>query len=100
MTTYKEAYQNLPEKLAEQYKDLNFDNHCYLRIALDNTLKTRWDTLIKKPAYKNLNAEQLEQVVEHLRLYQQSEKLLFEHHQNSLDWRKDHGDGKKQYKLF
>jgi len=39
--TYESAYQSLPEKLVEQYTDLNFENHCYLRIALDNTFQAK-----------------------------------------------------------
>ena len=52
---YYHTYQNLPEKLTEKYTDLNFQNHCYLRIALDNIFQAKWDTKIKRPAYRNLS---------------------------------------------
>lgn len=45
--TYLKAYQSLPEKLAEKYIDLNFENHCYLRIAQDNAFETKWDKTLK-----------------------------------------------------
>ncbi|MEM6517352.1 MAG: acetyltransferase [Bacteroidota bacterium] len=84
---YHETYQNLPEELPKIYPDLNFDNHCYLRIALDNTFKAKWDTKIKRPAYKNLNKPQLEQVLLLLNRYKTDSGLLLRHNKNSLRWR-------------
>ncbi|XLS30589.1 acetyltransferase [Flavobacteriaceae bacterium M23B6Z8] len=85
---YYNAYKQLPERLTEVYPDLNFDNHCYLRIALDNTLGAKWDTIIERPAYKNLNAEQSLMVRELLSSYEQDKELLLEHNRKSLEWRK------------
>lgn len=85
---YFNTYQNLPEKLAKQYANLRFDNHCYLRIALDNTFKAKWDTVIKRPAYKNLSGEQKNKVLSLLQKYQSDQELLLIHNQNSLRWRK------------
>ena len=85
---YFQAYQHLPETLVAQYPQLNFDNHCYLRIALDNTFQAKWDTKIKRPAYKNLNEEALKQVIALLETYRTDKHLLLTHNQNSLNWRK------------
>lgn len=85
---YYNTYQHLPEELAKQYANLKFDNHCYLRIALDNTFKTKWDTVLKRPAYKNLSPFQLEKVLKLLRTYKSDKDLLITHNQNSLQWRK------------
>ncbi|MEM6687631.1 MAG: acetyltransferase, partial [Bacteroidota bacterium] len=65
-----------------------FENHCYLRIALDNTLQTKWDTVIKKPAYKHLTAAQLKQVVQLLESYDGNELLLKRDNTISLNYRK------------
>ena len=82
-----EAYQGLPEKLASHYINLNFDNHCYLRIALDNTLGVKWDTKISRPAYRNLTMEQLNSVIHLLRRYFYDEALLLQHNTRSLEYR-------------
>lgn len=85
---YKQTYQSLPEKLAAHYPELNFSNHCYLRIALDNTVEAKWDTIISRPAYKNLKEEQLNNIRALLQRYFDDKALLLEHNQNSLRWRK------------
>lgn len=85
---YQKAYLGLPELLAEQYADLNFDNHCYLRIALDNTIGAKWDTKIPRPAYKHLSIKQLDKVLNLLRQYQMDKTVLLIHNQISLDYRK------------
>ncbi|UZO80012.1 acetyltransferase [Aquimarina sp. ERC-38] len=84
---YYNTYQHLPEELAKQYTNLRFDNHCYLRIALDNTFKAKWDTVLKRPAYKNLSATEREEVLNLLKTYKTNEALLQEHNKNSLEWR-------------
>lgn len=86
--SYKSAYQGLPEKLAKKYTHLSFENHCYLRIALDNTLHTKWDTVIQKPAYKHLTAAQLKRVVQLLENYSINESLLKSDNTISLNYRK------------
>jgi hypothetical protein len=93
---YYNVYQGLPEQLVINYPELRFDHHCYLRIALDNTFSTKWDEVLPRPAYKNLNNQQAKQVINLLIRYQNQKELLLEHHQNSMAWRKkakEHGDG-------
>lgn len=94
---YLEAYLGLPEKLEEQYRHLNFKNHCYLRMALDHLFGTQWDLKIKRPAHLHLNAEQREAVVKVLRAYLTEPELIQKHHQQSLIFRKE--CQKKQLKL-
>ena len=84
---YYQTYKNLPEKLAEFYTDLQFDNHCYLRIALDNTTGGKWDTIIKRPAYKNLTEINREKVLKLLECYFHDKTLLLQHNQISLRYR-------------
>jgi hypothetical protein len=95
---YTNAYQSLPEQLAEQYKNLNLENHCYLRIALDNSFQTQWNKVLKSPAYKHLNNNQLEEVNSLLKQYQKDKNLLLKHNKKSLSWRKAQTDD--QLRLF
>ncbi len=85
---YYNFYEMLPEKLAEKYTELPFDNHCYLRIALDNMVHTKWDTVILRPAYKNLSLEQRNEVIRLLKVYLHDESLLLLHNKQSLQYRK------------
>lgn len=85
---YYRVYQGWPERLVSRYPDLPFDYHCYLRIALDNTLDAQWDTKIRKPAYQNLSEAQLNTVLRNFNLYFDDRTKLLEHHQRSLNYRK------------
>ena len=85
---YYDFYEMLPEKLTEQYPQLSFDNHCYLRIALDKVLNAKWDTVISRPAYKHLSETQRNEVVELLKSYQKDKSLLLSLNQQSLQYRK------------
>lgn len=81
-------YQGLPEQLEEQYPELNFRNHCYLRIALDITLQAKWDTKLKKPAYNYLSTHEYASVLNLLKTYQKNKEVLLQHHVQSLNYRK------------
>ncbi|MEM1407119.1 MAG: acetyltransferase [Bacteroidota bacterium] len=87
--TLKEKYFNQAGKLEKVYPNLKFRNHCYWRIALDNTLAAKWDTVIERPAYANLTEQQLTQVVGLLEAYENDERLLHVHNQNSIALRKN-----------
>ncbi len=84
---YREYYRQLPEILVLKYPELNFQNHCYLRIALDNVIGTKWDTRIPRPAYKNLTAAQRGQVIDNLSHYLNDRNMLESHHLISLAYR-------------
>ena len=85
---YFEVYQGLPEKLVAIYPEFNFDNHCYLRIALDNTFNAKWDTVLKRPAYRNTSEQERTNLLKLLKHYKTNKTLLLEHNKNSLQWRK------------
>ena len=80
-------YLQLGSTLENTYPELTFKNHCYWRIALDNTLSEKWDNVIERPAYKNLTGEQLEKVVDLLDKYQSDKHLLMTHNKKSLQYR-------------
>ena len=86
-TEERELYFSLGNELAELHKHLDFQNHCYWRIALDNTLSAKWKDVISAPAYKNLTDEQFNHVIHLLKHYKVDEKLLLEHNRISLKYR-------------
>lgn len=83
----KQLYFELGNQLPQIYKHLNLDNHCYWRIALDNTLSTKWRDVVTSPAYKNISEEQLNHVIHLLERYKDDERLLLEHNRVSLAYR-------------
>jgi hypothetical protein len=84
---FEDKYFELGNSLPKTYPDLNFDNHCYWRISLDNALGDFWKNIVKSPAYKNLSDEELIKAVELLEDYNTDKDLLIEHNKNSLRWR-------------
>lgn len=83
----RQQYFDLGNELPKKYSHLNFDNHCYWRIALDNTLQAKWKDKIPAPAYRNLTEEQFDFVLHLLKSYQIDEQLLLEHNRISLGYR-------------
>ena len=83
----RQQYFDLGNELPRKHQHLNFDNHCYWRIALDNTLKAKWKDKIPSPAYRNLTEEQLDFVLHLLKSYKNDEQLLMEHNKISLSFR-------------
>lgn len=68
--------------------ELNFKNHCYLRIAYDNTANNKWDNVISKPFIKNANEAQLNNALFLLNKYTSDKELLLKHNLVSLAFRK------------
>ncbi|ALM21073.1 acetyltransferase [Nonlabens sp. MIC269] len=85
--TNSKLYFELGEQLPKQYPELNFDNHCYWRIALDNVLQGKWRDKIPAPAYKHLTDDQLDYVIHLLKSYSKDQRLLLQHNENSLRYR-------------
>ena len=68
--------------------EINFRNHCYLRIAYDCTVQNKWDLVLKKPFVKYANNRQLENTISLLNEYLEDKgKLLFDN-EKSLKYRK------------
>ncbi|MGB3182403.1 MAG: hypothetical protein WBB45_13515 [Cyclobacteriaceae bacterium] len=88
MMTAEDQYFRLARQLEKRYPDSSFRDHCYWRIALDNTLQAKWDTVIKRPAYKHLDGQQMKQVISLLQAYEADEELLKKHNRKSLQYRK------------
>lgn len=70
------------------YPELNFKHHCYLRIAYDTSFQDKWNRVIKSPLLKNALKADLEVIVGLLELYIESKRILLEHNNNSLNYRK------------
>jgi hypothetical protein len=77
----------LANSLEKQYNDLNFRNHCYLRIAYDNTVQAKWDTVIEKPFVARASSSQINKANELLILYSKDKELLMQHNIKSLTYR-------------
>lgn len=81
--------KRLSNSLEKQFEtQLNFKNHCYLRIAYDNTANNKWDNVIAKPFIKNANEAQLNNALFLLNKYTSDRELLLKHNLVSLAFRK------------
>ena len=78
----------LANELEKQYPDLNFRNHCYLRIAYDNAVDAKWDTVISRPFTAKASLTQVNTANWFLSLYKTDKYLLLEHNKISLKYRK------------
>jgi hypothetical protein len=78
----------LAKKLENIYFDLNFKNHCYLRIAYDNVVKDKWSDVIDKPFTIKASLFQVKKANDLLLLYITNKDLLLEHNKISLTYRK------------
>ena len=87
---------------AHYNSQLNFRNHCYLRIAYDTTIADQWDAQVKKPFTKYASTEQLQNALALLNLYLVDETKLLADNQNSLLFRKrkPKHDAKTEITLF
>ena len=82
--------KKLSNELDIQYNNqLNFRNHCYLRIAYDVTVKNKWDLIIKKPFTKYANDSQLQLVIDLLLFYKIDTIKLLQDNEKSLKYRKN-----------
>ena len=78
----------LSNSLDAQYAaELNFRNHCYLRIAYDNAVNNKWDNVIAKPFIKNANEDQLNVALMLLKNYVTDKLVLNNHNLLSLKFR-------------
>ena len=78
----------LAKELEGIYPDLNFRNHCYLRIAYDNAVDNKWDTVVNRPFTANANLIQLTRAKWFLGIYKTDKELLVKHNKISLTYRK------------
>ena len=86
-----EEIKNLANFLDKQYNnELNFRNHCYLRIAYDNVIGDRWDKQLEKPFVKYATIAQLETVIEKLNKYISDKSVLISDNSKSLTFRSKH----------
>ena len=85
----------LSNLLDTQYnQELNLRNHCYLRIAYDNTVNNKWDIIIKRPFTKYASEHQLQTALDLMKLYKIDKNKLLDDNGISLAFRKKVGDVK------
>ncbi len=70
--------------------ELNFRNHCYLRIAFDNTVNEKWDLKTRRPFVKYAAVSQLEQVLFLLKKYLEDKNILLFDNEKSLSYRENY----------
>ena len=88
--------KELSNELDELYKtELTFRNHCYLRIAFDNTIGDKWDLSIKRPFVKHADDRQIANALDLLNLYRNDKNSLLVHNQKSLFFRKKQKQNQK-----
>ena len=81
--------KKLSNLLDAQYNsELNFRNHCYLRIAYDCALNNKWDLVVNKPFVNNADIKILLTVQNSLRTYINDKKQLLTDNEKSLYFRK------------
>lgn len=68
-------------------KHTSFRNHCYLRIAYDNTCNRKWDEVVQKPFVKNATELQLNASLKYLVKYKDDFTALLSDNQKSLKLR-------------
>ena len=69
--------------------ELNFRNHCYLRIAYDCTMQSKWDLACKTPFIKYATNKNLQIAVALLNTYFIDKKRLLADNDKSLNFRKN-----------
>lgn len=80
--------KKLSNQLDNHYKlELNFRNHCYLRIAYDITVKNKWDSIVKRPFTKYASEHQLQTVFNLLKQYVIDKEKLVHDNKISLEFR-------------
>ena len=80
--------KRLSNLLDDQYKnELNFRNHCYLRIAYDNITDDKWDNKVAKPFVKNATNLQIQYAIDLLHKYVSDKLILLSDNDKSLEYR-------------
>lgn len=95
--------KRLSNLLDVQYSnELNFRNHCYLRIAYDNTTQDKWDNKVAKPFVKYATNLQLQNTVKLLNIYLSDKLILLSDNDKSLNFRNNYKTKVKEFepKLF
>jgi hypothetical protein len=64
-----------------------FRNHCYLRIAYDNTCNNKWDIVVHKPYIKNATEIQLNTTLQYLNKYKYDFNEVLSDNHKSLKFR-------------
>ena len=81
--------KKLSNELDTHYSaELNFRNHCYLRIAYDATIAKKWNLVIKRPFTKYASEIQLQNAIDLLLVYKFDKKKLLKDNEKSLEFRK------------
>ena len=92
--------KRLSNLLDNQYnKELNFRNHCYLRITYDNTTQDKWDNKVSKPFVKYATNSELQNAVDLLKKYLSEKPTLLIDNEKSLNFSNNYKIKVKEFDL-
>lgn len=77
----------LPGMAAAQRWPIRFD-HCFMRVCLDNALGRPWPEVVRRPAIRHLDLDQLRAAVAVAERIQADPDALLALNQASLAWRR------------
>ncbi len=83
----EQSYLSIGNEL-EKLNIQNFKNHCYWRIANDNAVNAKWNTVINKPFYKNVDYNTLLKSVTYLKTMLHDNEVIKVLNSRSLNYRK------------
>ncbi len=75
------------------------EDHCFARVILDNLCGDIWYRYFKKPAYRNIPTELLEQAVQMAEQFLKEPNLLVEANQRSLSYRSNPNRSEPQLRI-
>ncbi len=88
-STLSDSIKKLADELDLQYRDeTTWRNHCYLRIAYDNAVDNKWNTVIKSPFIEFATDKQLKDALSNLKIYKTNKTRLESDNEKSLEFRK------------
>ena len=85
---YRNQITKLTNALPIMYPELNFENHCYRRIAYDNVLEEKWSDKYPGSFVVFASRDELIQAKDKLLLYLESKEALLKDNDFSLECRK------------
>lgn len=89
-STLSDSIKKLADELDLQYRDeTTWRNHCYLRIAYDNAVDNKWNTVIKSPFIEFATDKQLKDALSNLKIYKTNKTRLEADNEKSLAFRKN-----------
>ena len=85
----EKEYIELGNELPTIHTDLDFENHCYWRMAADNVVGDKWKRKVMPPFYKHCSLAQLDTAVNFLKMMREDYFAVKALDANSKKYRKN-----------